>query len=409
MLSSKSFFESRAREGKTLKLFVLNSGSSSLKFQIIEMPSEKSLLKGRMEEIGNENCFWEIEQNGDAAKQPAKVATHEEAIGLVLDQLTSSKMERSDIPAAGHRVVHGGEKYKSAALVTEKVLEDIQALADIAPLHNPANLAGIRACQKILPAIPNIAVFDTAFHQSLPPKAYLYGLPYELYEKHRIRKYGFHGISHNYVSREAMKVLNENIKDFKILSCHLGAGASICAISEGKSVEISMGFTPLEGLMMGTRAGSFDPEIVLYLLRKGYTLNAVEEMMQKKGGLKGISQHTSDVRDLREEELSGDAQSELAFEMFVYRIQRFIGSYSAVLGGLEILIFTGGVGEKAYYLRRRICEKFNYLGMKLDTKKNRLNQIIISSADSQVTVMVIPTNEELQIARESYSLLKKIV
>lgn len=353
------------------------------------MPDEKAIVRGMVEGLGLKK-------------------DHAQALKQVLEEeLKNCPVSPSEIKAVGHRVVHGGEKYKSATLVTEEVIKDIRALSDIAPLHNPANLAGILACQKFLPHIPNIAVFDTAFHQTLPPKAYLYGLPYELYEKFRIRKYGFHGISHRYVAGEAMKILKENIKDFKILSCHLGAGASICAISEGKSVEISMGFTPLEGLMMGTRAGSFDPEIVVYLLRKGYSLDEVEEFMQKKGGLAGISKQSSDVRELREDELSGDTQSELAFEMFVYRIQRFIGSYTAVLGGVDILLFTGGVGEKAYYLRRRICEKFGYLGLKLDARKNRANETVISAPDSEVTVMVIPTNEELQIARESYQLLKQ--
>lgn len=389
-----------------MNIFVLNAGSSSLKFRLIEMSSETCLIRGIVDGIGQEKGFLEINQNNTVTKKDLKVTDHEKSISLILDQLKNIESSSGTIEAVGHRVVHGGEKYKSATLISDKVVEDIRSLFDIAPLHNPANLAGIVACQKLLSGVPNIAVFDTAFHQTLPSKAYLYGLPYELYEKFAIRKYGFHGISHQYVSREAMKILKENIKNFKILSCHLGAGASICAISEGKSVEISMGFTPLEGLMMGTRAGSFDPEIVVYLIKKGHTLDEIEEMIQKKGGLKGISRHTADVRDLREDELSGDAQSELAFEMFVYRIQRFIGSYSAVLGGLDILIFTGGIGEKAYYIRKKICEKFRYLGLKLDPKKNRSNDKIISTTDSKITVLVVPANEELQIAQETYALLK---
>jgi len=348
---------------------ILNSGSSSLKFQVIEMAKEEALFKGIVDGIGQDECFLKTEdKDGKTQVLEQKVPNHEEALALVLAQLKNAQV-LDKINAIGHRVVHGGEKYRAATLVSDKVLADIQELSDLAPLHNPANLSGIYGCKKFFPNIPNIAVFDTAFHQTLPAKAYLYGLPYELYEKFRIRKYGFHGISHQYVSQEAMKVLKENIKDFKILSCHLGAGASICAILKGKSVEISMGFTPLEGLMMGTRAGSFDPEIIIYLLRKGYKL-------------------------------------ELAFEMFVYRIQRFIGSYSAVLGGLEILIFTGGVGEKAYYLRKRVCEPFGYLSLKLDSRKNKANETIISTPDSEVTTLVIPSNEELQIARESYQLLK---
>jgi acetate kinase len=389
-----------------MNLFVLNAGSSSLKFQVIDMPSETVLLRGIVDGIGQPKSFLEVDRKGEKTRRDTPVANHEQAVSMTLDLLKQGAESVGAIDAVGHRVVHGGEKYRSATLVTDEVIQDIRNLSDIAPLHNPANLAGILACQKLLPGVPDIAIFDTAFHQTLPPKAYLYGLPYELYEKFRIRKYGFHGISHQYVSKEAGRILQENIRDFKVLSCHLGSGASICAISQGKSVEISMGFTPLEGLMMGTRAGSFDPEIVLYLLRKGYTVDEVEEMMQKKGGLRGISKNTNDVRDLREDELAGDSQSELAFDMFIYRIQRFIGSYSAVLGGLEVLIFTGGIGEKAYFLRRRICEKFGYLGLKLDMQKNRGNKEIISAADSQVTAMVIPANEELQIARECAALLK---
>lgn len=391
-----------------MNLFVLNAGSSSLKFQLIEMPSGTSILKGIVDGIKLPKGFLEMLQGKTTIKKDARVSNHEEAIALVLDHLKNGETKKKTIAAIGHRVVHGGEKYKSATIITDEVINDIKALSDLAPLHNPPNLAGILACQKFLPGIPNIAVFDTAFHQTLSPKAYLYGLPYELYEKYRIRRYGFHGISHRYVAGEAMKILQKNIKDFKIITCHLGAGVSLCAIGDGESVEISMGFTPLEGVMMGTRAGSFDPEIIVYLSKKGYSLDEIEDMIQKKAGLKGISQHTSDVRDLREDELSGDLRSKLAFEMFVYNIQKYIGSYAAVLGGLEILIFTGGIGEKAYYLRRQICEKFGYLGLKLDIERNRENDTIVSTPDSQVKVMVIPTNEELQIARESYPLMQNL-
>lgn len=388
-----------------MKIFVLNSGSSSLKFQLIQMPDAQAVLRGVVDGIGLPQSFISIHKDGKETKRDALVKDHAEAVSAAIESINASGWEAREIGAVGHRVVHGGEKYKSAAIVNEEVIKDITDLSQIAPLHNPANLKGIEACRQFLPGIPNVAVFDTSFHQTLPPKAYLYGLPYELYQKHGIRKYGFHGISHRYVSREAMRLLKENIKDFKILSCHLGSGASICAISGGKSIEISMGFTPLEGLMMGTRAGSFDPEIILFLLKHGYTVDQVEEMIQKKGGLKGIAQN-SDIRELREEELSGNKKSELAFDMFVYRVQRFIGSYTAVLGGLEVLIFTGGIGEKAYYIRRKICEQFGYMGLKLDTRKNRANETVISEADSDVTVMVVPTNEELEIARESYALLK---
>lgn len=385
-------------------ILVLNSGSSSIKFRLFKMPEEQLLLKGLVEGIGSHSggaFLWERADR--CSRKEMTIHSHQEALQVIFEELHNTP-EQPEIIA--HRVVHGGEKYKVPVVVTPEVVQDIEALFDLAPLHNPPNLAGIRICQEKMPTLPNIAIFDTAFHQTLPPKAYLYGLPYELYEKYRIRKYGFHGISHKYVSRESMRILKENIKDFKILSCHLGAGASICAIEEGKSVQTSMGFTPLDGLMMGTRAGSFDPEIIVYLMRKGHSITEIEEMMQKKSGLKGISRRSFDVRDLREDELSGGAQSELAFEMFVSSVQRYLGSYSAVLGGLDLIIFTGGVGEKAYYLRRRILESFSFLGVKMDVRKNRANETIISAADSNVTVMVIPANEELQMAREAYQLIQ---
>ncbi|OGR85166.1 MAG: hypothetical protein A2901_02665 [Elusimicrobia bacterium RIFCSPLOWO2_01_FULL_54_10] len=361
-----------------MNYLILNCGSSTLKYKILSMPHETALAQGVHE---------------------GTVSTNEELCGIIRGAC-------KDIPIHKicHRVVHGGEKYRAAVRVTDEVIKDIQDLSDLAPLHNPANLAGIRAAMEVFPNIPNDAVFDTSFHQTLPPKAYLYGLPYELYEKFKIRKYGFHGISHKYVSRKAMEILKESIKDFKILSCHLGSGASICAIERGKSIEISMGFTPLDGLMMGTRAGSFDPEIVIYLQKKGYSLDEIQDMMLRRGGLKGISQSSNDVRELREDELQGNPKSELAFEMFVYRVQRFIGSYAAALGGVDLVIFTGGIGENAHYLRKRICDKHAYMGLKLDARKNRANEAIISAADSEVLVMAIPTNEELQIARECHAL-----
>ena len=389
-----------------MNIFVLNCGSSSIKFQLISMPEETVLVKGLVDGIAAAETFLLLEFGSLNKKIVLAAVDHAQALATIFKHLQQLGFDQKNIQIFGHRVVHGGELYRQPVRVTTEILKEIEALSDLAPLHNPANAAGIKACQQFAPNIANAAVFDTAFHQTLPPKAYLYGLPYELYEKFKIRKYGFHGISHQYVVSEAGKILCENVKDFKIISCHLGNGASVCAIEKGKSVEISMGFTPLEGLMMGTRAGSFDPEIILYLERKGYALADIENMMQKQGGLQGISQSSFDVRDLRQEELLGNPKSELAFEMFVYRVQRFIGSYAAVLGGLDVLIFTGGAGEKAYYLRRRICSQFGYLGLKLDMRKNRANEKIISSENSSVTTLVIPTNEELQIAREIYSLMK---
>lgn len=388
-----------------MNICVLNSGSSSVKFQLIQMPSEKVLFKGLLEGISQSQSTLSMDYADQHVQNVLPIKNHAEALKAAFQLMKSHGFSSQNVQAAAHRVVHGGEKYSSPTLITAQAESDIQALCELAPLHNPANLAGIFACKQLLPGIPNYAVFDTAFHQTLPPEAYLYGLPYELYEKYRIRKYGFHGISHKYVSQEAMKTLKENIKDFKIISCHLGSGGSVCAIKEGKSIETSMGFTPLEGLMMGTRAGSFDPEIILYLLRKGFSIEQIEDIIHRKSGLRGISQTSYDVRDLREDELSGKQQSELAFKMFVHRVKRFIGSYTAVLEGLDVLIFTGGVGEKAYYLRRRICESLDYLGLKLEARKNRSNETIISSPESKVMVMVIPTNEELQIARETFTVI----
>lgn len=363
-----------------MDILVLNVGSTSVKCKVIVMPLEEEIFSYEVENLNE--------------------AEHKDAVEDTLLKVKSASV-------AGHRVVHGGEYFKNITPVDEEVKKKIRELSILAPLHNPYNLVGIEAVERIL-KIPSYACFDTAFHQTIPEYAYLYGLPYELYEKHKIRKYGFHGISHKYVAYKACEILKENIKDFRIISIHLGGGASVCAIKNGKSVETSMGFTPLEGLMMGTRAGSFDPEIVVYLLKLGYTLEEVEAFMTRKGGLKGISGKTFDVRSLRDEELKQDHLSELALDMFVYRIRRFIGSYTAVLGGIDILIFTGGIGENAYYLRKRICDNFEYLGIKIDYEKNKSNETIISKRGSDVYVMVIPTNEELQIAREVYEVTKNI-
>jgi acetate kinase len=386
-----------------MKILVLNAGSSSIKFQLIDSKTEKSLIRGRVEEIGSDASpviytAGEIEE-----KDTARVKSHSDAIDIALKSILKSGVigDLKEIDAVGHRVVHGGERFKETQLVTDEVIDAIEELIDLAPLHNPHNLAGILACIDLLPGVPNYAVFDTAFHSTLPKKAFLYGLPYELYTQHSIRKYGFHGISHKYVSRQAMRILEEDIKDFKIITCHLGNGSSICAVSHGQSVETSMGFTPLDGLMMGTRSGSFDPEIIPFLVRrKGYTIEEVEDLMNRRSGLMGISNYTSDVRNLREEELEGNESARLALEMFVYRVQKYIGSHMAAMGGVDVLVFTGGIGERAHYLRRLICLNFAFLGLKLDIHSNRDDETIISTKDSPIIAMVVPTNEELQIARE---------
>ena len=386
-----------------MKVLVLNAGSSSIKFQLIEDTTEKSLIRGLVEAIGLENSCVSYKYGDEKKEHNVKVANHNEAIEHALDALIESGVIKSkeEIGAIGHRMVHGGEKFRETCLLTEEVLDTVEELCDLAPLHNPHNLAGVRACQKALPAVEQYGIFDTAYHATIPKKAYLYGLPYKLYADHKIRKYGFHGISHKYVAKEAMRLLGENIKDYKIITCHLGNGASICATRYGESVETSMGFTPLEGLMMGTRAGSFDPEIIPYLVKnKGYTIEEVDEMMNKRSGMMGISNYTGDVRNLRESELKGNDAARLALEMFVYRVQKFIGSHTAAMGGLDVLVFTGGIGERAHYLRRMICMNFQFMGVKIDVQKNRNNEVFISAKNAEVDVLVVPTNEELQIVRE---------
>lgn len=386
-----------------MNFLVLNAGSSSVKFQLIESSTEKCLIRGIVEAIGTNQGALKYSFDQETVDSNAEVSNHKSAIDLAIKSILDSGVISSieEINAIGHRVVHGGERFRSPTIITEEVMKAIDELSDLAPLHNPHNLAGIIACQVLLPGVEQYAVFDTAYHSTLPPKAYLYGLPYELYETYKIRKYGFHGISHKYVALEAMRILREHVRDFKIITCHLGNGSSICATRYGKSVETSMGFTPLDGLMMGTRSGSFDPEIIPFLIkRKGFTIDEIEEIMNKRSGLMGISNYTSDVRNLREEELEGDEPARLALEMFIYRVRKFIGSHSAAIGGMDVLVFTGGIGEKAHYLRRMICKNLSFIGVKLDVNLNRSNEVQISAGDSQVIVLVIPTNEELQIVRE---------
>jgi len=386
-----------------MKVLVLNAGSSSIKFQLIESTTEESLIRGMVEAIGGKHSALSYSVGDNKTSNEITAKDHNEAIDIALKALVEAGViaDISEIEAVGHRTVHGGETFRMPCLINEDVMKTLEELIDLAPLHNPHNIAGIRACQTLLPDVKQYAIFDTAYHTTIPKKAFLYGLPYKLYTQHKIRKYGFHGISHKYVTREAMRVLKEDVKDYKIVSCHLGNGSSICASRYGESVETSMGFTPLDGLMMGTRSGSFDPEIIPYLIkRKGYTIDEVDEMMNKRSGLMGISSATGDVRNLREEELEGNESARLALEMFVYRVQKFIGSHMAAMGGMDVLVFTGGIGEKAHYLRRMICMNFMFMGLRIDMPKNRENSSIISSGDSSVFVMVVPTNEELQIVRE---------
>ncbi len=391
-----------------MKILVLNSGSSSLKYKLFDMNTETALISGHVDGIGLDRCFVKLEYNDKTEEKKALVKDHVDAVMLALKSLKEKGAIKnySEINAVGHRVVHGGEAYSQPTVIDEKVIKIIKSLFDIAPLHNPPNLAGILACRKMLPQIPQIAVFDTAFHQTMPPEAYLYGLPYELYEKYKIRKYGFHGTSHKYVAHQAIRLLGK--KDSRIITCHLGNGSSLAAIKNGKSLDTTMGFTPVDGLVMGTRVGELDPDIPLYLIKdKGFKLKEVEEMLNKKGGLLGISGLTQDVRDLWNAHLKGNKRASLALSLFAFRTAFFIGGYIAILGGLDALIFSAGIGEHAWHVRRNICKYLTSFGVEIDDDLNKKNQLIISKMHSKVKVYVIHTNEELQIAKETKELINK--
>jgi len=393
-----------------MKILVLNSGSSSLKYKLFDMHEEKPLLSGEIDGIGLDRCVFRIEyyEDGKEKKDQEKllVNDHVDAVMLALKSLKQKKVikEYSEITGTGHRVVHGGEHYSKPILIDRKVINTIRDMYDMAPLHNPHNLAGILACRKMLSQTPQVAVFDTAFHQTLAPQAYLYALPYELYKKHKIRRYGFHGTSHKYVSEQAIKLLGK--KESRIITCHLGNGASLAAVKNNESVDTSMGFTPLEGLIMGTRTGSIDPAIPIYLIRdKGMKPGQVDNLLNKESGLMGVSGITRDVRDLHKAALKGNKRAELALQMFARRAAFYIGGYIALLGGLDALVFTAGIGEGAWFVRRDICKYFEHLGIKIDVEANKKDNTIISKPSSKIKVFVIPTNEELQIARETKDLV----
>lgn len=391
-----------------MKILVLNSGSSSLRYKFFDMNTEKALLSGHVDGIGLPRCIVRIKVNDKEKERKVLVKDHVDAVILALKSLKENNVIKDffEINAIGHRVVHGGEHYSQPTLINDEVIRTIKELFDIAPLHNPPNLAGILACKKMLSKTPQIAVFDTAFHQSLSPEAYLYGLPYELYEKYKIRKYGFHGTSHEYVSDQAIKLLGKN--DSKIITCHLGNGVSFAAVKDGKSIDTTMGFTPLDGLIMGTRTGSIDPAIPIYLIKnKGMKANEVDDMLNKKSGLLGISGLTRDMRDLHKASLKGNKRAKLALQLFARRAAFYIGGYIALLRGLDALVFTAGIGERAWFMRRDICKYLEPLGIELNDKLNKTNEIIISKPGARIKIYVIPTNEELQIARETQELIKK--
>ena len=392
-----------------MNILVLNSGSSSLKYKFFDMSTEQTLISGHIDGIGLDRCLVKIKIGDDEEEKKELVKDHVDAVILALKSLKQKKIIKNynEIDALGHRVVHGGEKYSKPTLIDDKVIREIERLFGLAPLHNPPNLAGILACKKMLPKTPQIAVFDTAFHQTMPPEAYLYGLPYELYEKYKIRKYGFHGTSHKYVSEQAIKLLGK--RESRIITCHLGNGSSLAAVKNGRSIDTTMGFTPMDGLVMGTRVGEMDSDIPLYLIKeKGYKLSEVEDILNKKSGLLGISGLTQDVRDLRKASLNGNKRAKLALSLFAFRTAFFIGGYVALLGGLDALVFSAGIGEHAWHVRRDICRYLSSFGVELDEKLNKINHaVIVSKPSSKVKVYVIPTNEELQIAKEAEELIRK--
>lgn len=398
-----------------MKVLVINAGSSSLKYQLIDMTTEQMLAKGNCERIGiGGGLITQKLSDGTAFQSQTEFPTHKEAFEKVLEMLTTGESavisDMKEISAVGHRVVHGGEKFSASTLITDDVIKTVEDLSDLAPLHNPPIAIAIKACQKVLgPDIPQVAVFDTAFHQTMPPKAYMYALPYEYYEKYGIRRYGFHGTSHRYVSNRLAKLMGKELKDLKIITCHLGNGSSISAIEHGKCVDTSMGFTPLAGLVMGTRCGDMDPTIVEYLAHSlNKSLEEVMVILNKKSGVLGISGVSSDFRDLDKASNEGNERAKLAVEVFSYRTAKYIGSYIAAMNGVDAIVFTAGLGENNIVVREQILDHFGYMGITLDKEANQIRgeEKIISTPDSKVTVAVIPTNEELAIAHETVALLK---
>ena len=398
-----------------MKVLVINCGSSSLKFQLIDAESEQCLAKGICERIGIDgSMITYAREGGEKERKVTPMPDHTEAIRLVLEALTNPKTgvvaSLEEIGAVGHRVVHGGEKFAQSVVLDREVLAAVEECNDLAPLHNPANLIGIEACRKLMPDTPMVGVFDTAFHQTMPEEAYMYGLPYEYYQKYKVRRYGFHGTSHSYVSKRAAEVLGRPYEDMKIIVCHLGNGASISAVKNGRCVDTSMGLTPLEGLMMGTRSGDIDPAIIEFLANKEErNIGEVMAVLNKKSGVLGLSDNlSSDFRDLEDGYNAGDPNAVRAMKAYCYRVAKYIGSYVAAMNGVDVICFTAGIGENAPLVRTSVCEYLGYLGVELDQEANgkRGQDIAITTPESRTTVMVIPTNEELAIARETVRLVK---
>lgn len=396
-----------------MKILVLNCGSSSVKYKLLDMTSKEVLGSGGVEKIGMKGSFLKhTKQNGEKIILEGEVLEHQLAIEYILGVLTSAKhgciKNMEEIDAVGHRVVHGGEKFNSSVVITDEVIRNIEACIEIAPLHNPPNLAGIFAISDLLPQIPQVAVFDTAFHQTMPEHAYMYGIPYSLYKKYGIRRYGFHGTSHRYVSRRACEFLGLDYNKTKIITAHIGNGGSITAIENGKSVDTSMGFTPVEGLMMGTRSGDVDLGVVTYLMEKEMiSTSAATTLFNKHSGVLGVSGISSDMRDIEKAISEGNQRAKLALGMYEYRIKKYIGSYAAVLNGFDVLVFTGGVGENQTVTRERICNGLSYLGIEIDPEINKIRgeEILLSTPNSSIKVVVIPTDEEYLIASDTMELV----
>ncbi len=396
-----------------MKILVINCGSSSLKYQVIDMTNEDVLVKGLVERIGIEGSRIKHEKKGmEAVLIEEKMDTHKTAIQLVLNALIDKNHgvvnSMEEISAVGHRVVHGGEEFNKSAVLNDKVMAGIKACIDLAPLHNPANIMGIEACQALMPNTPMVVVFDTAFHQTMPSENYIYALPYEYYEKYKIRRYGFHGTSHRFVSEKAAEMLNNKSPDFKVITCHLGNGSSLAAIKGGKCVDTSMGLTPLEGLAMGTRSGDLDPAILPFIMNKEkLSADEISNVLNKKSGVLGVSGVSSDFRDIESAAKEGNARAKLALDMFCNRVRKYIAAYAAQIGGLDALVFTAGIGENSIELREKICCGLEFLGVEMDSEANKIRGQAkdVSKASSKVKILVIPTNEELMIAKDTKALI----
>ena len=396
-----------------MNVLVINCGSSSLKYQLIDSDSEAVLAKGLCERIGIDGRLVYQKAGGEKEITEAAMPTHKEAIQMVLHALTNEKTgaikSLEEVNAIGHRVVHGGEKFAASAVITDEMIKAVEECNDLAPLHNPANLIGIRVCAELMPHVPQVGVFDTAFHQTMPPKAYLYGLPLEYYKKYKIRRYGFHGTSHSYVSKHAVRFLGLDPDNSKVIVCHLGNGSSISAVQNGKCIDTTMGLTPLEGVIMGTRSGSIDPAIVEFIAKKeNLDIAGVMNVLNKKSGLLGLSGISSDMRDLEDAAAEGNEDAKNAREALAYGIAKYVGGYVAAMNGVDAIIFTAGIGENDNLVREDICSYFKYLGVTIDLEANkkRGEDVVISTPDSKVKVAVIPTNEELAICRDTVALVK---